>query len=60
VLGFALAKELSGEAQLERSQEAARNHIAQVPADSVQKHQLEQQIYLESIDKRFRGVRRCC
>jgi carbon starvation protein len=60
VLGFALVKELSGEAQLERSQEIARNHTAQVPADSVQKHQLEQQIYLESIDQRFRGVRRCC
>jgi carbon starvation protein len=60
VLGFALVKELSGEAQLERSQEAVSNRLAQVPVDSVQRHQLEQQIYLESIDKRFRGVRRCC
>jgi carbon starvation protein len=60
VLGFALVKELSGEAQLERSQATARNQIAQAPADSVQKRELDQRIYLETIGHRFRSVRRCC
>jgi carbon starvation protein len=56
-LAVALAKELSGETQLERAaQQAAMcdcSH-AHEPAKS------DAQIYVETTEKRFTGVRRCC
>ena len=56
-LAVALAKELSGETQLERAQQQAAicdcSH-AHKPAKS------DAQIYVETTEKRFTGVRRCC
>lgn len=53
-LGLALVKELSGEAPLERAQrqacECATVHAEKSP----------QQIYVETTEQRFKGVRRCC
>jgi carbon starvation protein len=64
-LGFALAKEISGEAQLERAEKAAqmcecshqedkRDQTAQAAPKTAE------QIYLEVTEQRFKGVRRCC
>ncbi len=57
-LALALAKELSGEAQLERAhqQQAAICDCThgQQPAKS------DAQIYVETTEQRFTGVRRCC
>jgi carbon starvation protein len=57
-LALALAKELSGEAQLDRAhqQQAAICDCAhgQQPAKS------DVQIYVETTEQRFTGVRRCC
>ncbi|HWX19453.1 MAG TPA: carbon starvation CstA family protein [Candidatus Binatia bacterium] len=67
-LAFALAKELSGEAQLERADREAQlcqcgdESVAQsaaLPA-GLQARTLEQQRYLEVTERRFNGVRRCC
>jgi carbon starvation protein len=57
-LALALAKELSGEAQLERAHQQQTtvcdcNH-AQQPVKS------DAQIYVETTEHRFTGVRRCC
>jgi carbon starvation protein len=56
-LTLALAKELSGEAHLDRAQENAAvwecGH-----ADEASK--TRQEIYLEVTEQRFKGVRRCC
>jgi carbon starvation protein len=60
VLGFALVKEISGEAQLERTREVANKTLVQAPADAVRNHQINQRHYLEALDHRFKGVRRCC
>ena len=66
VVGFALIKELSGEAQLERARQAACSQIAQshekAPATDAKPvtPKLDQRLYLEVTDKRFSGVRRCC
>jgi carbon starvation protein len=63
-LGFALAKELSGEAQLERARQEARlNHAGDccpsrpVP---VANGKSAETIYLETTEQRFNGIRRCC
>jgi carbon starvation protein len=50
-LAFALAKELSGEAELERAREHACVHV-QKPDDA--------QIYVQTTEQRFNGVKRCC
>ncbi len=56
-LTLALAKELSGEAQLERAQQQAQ--VCQCgPADTNDK--ATQEIYVEITEQRFNGVRRCC
>ena len=56
-LTLALAKELSGEAHLERAQQSAAvcecNHAEEGS-------KTPQQIYVESTEQRFNGVRRCC
>jgi carbon starvation protein len=55
-LTLALARELSGEAQLERArQEAAHCQCGLAHGDSN-----AQKIYLEVTERRFNGVRRCC
>ena len=66
VLGLALVKELSGEAQLERVRQASAREIVQ-GADEKRAIDaktgtplIDQQLYLEVTDQRFRGVRRCC
>jgi hypothetical protein len=54
---LALAKEISGEAQLERAQQQAAicdgDHVPK-PAQS------DAQIYVAATEQRFTGVRRCC
>jgi carbon starvation protein len=53
-LAFALAKELSGEAEMKR---------AQTPAEScacIAAAKTDKQIYVETTEKRFNGVTRCC
>jgi hypothetical protein len=51
-LAFALVKELSGEAELDRARQAAHTcGCEQKP---------EVKIYTEVTDERFKGVRRCC
>ena len=61
-LAFALAKELSGEAQLERAQHAAAvcdcgQSLA--PSENISR-KTDEQLYLETTEKRFNGVTRCC
>ena len=56
-LALALAKELSGEAQLERAHQQA------IVCDCSHEQQIaktDAEIYLETTEKRFTGVRRCC
>jgi carbon starvation protein len=64
-LALALAKELSGEAQLERSRQQAAHDMTQTEGDVLSAcksdhGRSEQQLYLEVTERRFRGVRRCC
>jgi hypothetical protein len=62
-LAFALAKELSGEAQIERTQQAANLCECahpQVGCNEDRKREQVQQLYLEVTEQRFNGVRRCC
>ena len=67
-LGIGLARELSGEAQMDRAQQAAAalcqcDHGDQQPRaakDQILTRQLEQRVYLEVTEHRSKGVRRCC
>jgi carbon starvation protein CstA len=67
-LGFALARELSGEAHLERAQQLAVNcHCASdydaatsASADGKTVPKTSRQLYVEMTEKRFTGVNRCC
>ena len=65
-LTIALAKELSGEAQLERAQESARlSHSPatennQVPQSKAEQRKSESQTYLEVTNEKFNTIRRCC
>jgi carbon starvation protein len=52
-LAFALAKELSGEAQLERAQK-------QVCECDTHSEKSVEKIYVETTEQRFNGMRRCC
>ena len=56
-LALALAKELSGEAQLERAHQQA---IVCDCSHEQQPAKTDTEIYLETTEKRFTGVRRCC
>ena len=67
VLAFALAKELSGEAEMERARQAARlcecehegvGHRAEMKG--IQARKMDASVYLEVTEKRFKGVKRCC
>jgi hypothetical protein len=66
VVGFALARELSGEAQMERAQQlAAVCHCAPDRIDLLGQRKPDcaktpGQIYLETTEKRFDGINRCC
>jgi Carbon starvation protein, predicted membrane protein len=55
-VAFALAKELSGEAQLERAQQAQLCLCEQ----HCQERKSSEQLYVETTEQRFNGVRRCC
>jgi carbon starvation protein len=62
-LVFALAKELSGEAHLDRAHAANLAACEHGNADAIHSGQhpkTGQQLYLETTDQRFNGVRRCC
>jgi carbon starvation protein len=52
-IALALARELSGEAPLERAQQQAQT-VCQCHAANAQ------EIYVEAMEQRFNGVRRCC
>jgi hypothetical protein len=55
-LGLGLAKELSGEAELERAQRAAASCDCHQAGISSERGKL----YLEVTERRYRTVRRCC
>ncbi len=66
-VGLALAKELSGEAQLERAQDAPETCACSFPGPGpsvapalAAECKTKQQIYVEVTENRFNGVRRCC
>src|SRR5262249_49935861 len=60
-LGLGLAKELSGEAQMERAAQAATEccHSECELAASRTPKELQQKVYIEATEQRFNGVRRC-
>jgi carbon starvation protein len=67
VLAFALAKELSGEAEMERARQAARLCECEHEGDShraemkgIQTRKMDARVYLAVTEKRFKGVKRCC
>ena len=63
-LAFALAKELSGEAHLERAQRAAAlcecTHSEHAHAQGIAAHKSPGQVYVEATESRYTGVRQCC
>ena len=66
-LAFALAKELSGEAEMERAGQAARlcecGHEGEkrlLGRREIQAREAGVQVYLEVAERRFKGGRRCC
>jgi carbon starvation protein len=66
-LGFALLKELSGEAQLARAEKAAlvcdcQNQVPHATAEqnAAADKATARRVYLEATEERFKGVRRCC
>jgi hypothetical protein len=67
VLALALAKELSGEAEMERTRQAANlceckhERGGQGTAiKGIQARESSARLYLEVTEKRFKGVKRCC
>jgi carbon starvation protein len=60
-LGFALARELSGEAQLERAREQqAAGETCSHWRNGAHAASSDAQLYVEVTEQRYRGVRRCC
>jgi carbon starvation protein len=60
-LGFALARELSGEAHLERArQQASACECGEGQPTVRAAARSEAQLYVEVTERRFKGVRRCC
>jgi hypothetical protein len=55
-LAFSLARELSGEAELERAHQAAQLQSATAQSSCHESGR----IYLQVAEKRFTGVKRCC
>jgi carbon starvation protein len=60
-VGFALVKELSGEAHLSRAAEA-QQQLCCADADPAvtDQRKTDQQIYLAVTEEKFKGIRRCC
>jgi hypothetical protein len=66
-LAFALAKELSGEAEMERAGQAARfcecghdENDRLADRRGIPARKTGVQVYLEVAERRFKGGRRCC
>jgi carbon starvation protein len=67
-LAFALARELSGEAQMEREHAAVAScgcgqvggRAPETACDGISKRATSERLYLEMTERRFKGVRRCC
>jgi carbon starvation protein len=65
-LGFALAKELSGEAPLERAQQVAAHcpcapeRTGPLDRTKASPAKTPEQVYLEATEARFKGINRCC
>ncbi len=64
-LFLALAKELSGEAALERAQKASVCNCAHDDSEKMKEHsedgkKIKAQVYVETTQSRFNGVQRCC
>ena len=68
-LAFALGKELSGEAALERAQRSAalcdcassRHQKINLPGEERSPSPpSREQLYVETLEKRFKGINRCC
>jgi carbon starvation protein len=65
-LTFAFAKELSGEAEMERARQVAGHHncehlICQSQArENVRAAEPPGRIYVETAERKFKGVRQCC
>lgn len=59
-LGFALVRELSGEAQVERAQAAPCCAADKEPGTGQHLHAAPANAYVEAAEKRFNGVTRCC
>jgi carbon starvation protein len=66
-LGVGLARELSGQAQIDRAQQAAAlgqcDHTDQghrAAKEQILTRKIEERVYLETTEQRFKGVRRCC
>ncbi len=62
-LGLALAKELSGQAHLERAQQAQFCQCEAAKESSVTSGapaKTAQEVYVETTEQRFNGIRRCC
>jgi carbon starvation protein len=67
VMAFALAKELSGEAEMDRARQAASlcecEHTktgCPVELNASQAREADARIYLAMAERRFKGVKRCC
>ena len=58
-LTLALAKELSGEAHLERAQ-TAQTQECKCNSHAETNPKTAEQLYVETTEQRFTGVRRCC
>jgi hypothetical protein len=66
-LAFALTKELSGEAEMERAHHAAtlsdcrhERHCRSAAWQGIHSRNMDAQAYLEVAEKRFKGVKQCC
>ena len=63
-LGFALAKELSGEAQLERAQknQSSMCHCQEQNSAGIcsERRTKSSELYVETTERRFNGINRCC
>jgi hypothetical protein len=66
-IAFALTKELSGEAEMERARDAAilcecdHGHgVRPAEMSGSQPRQASARIYVEVAEKRFKGIKQCC
>ena len=57
-IALSLAKELSGESQLERARQ--QSVVCECSAHAQSPAKTDDQIYVETTEQRFNGVRRCC